>query len=73
MYVCICNGIKERQVRDLARDFPDESAEQIYARLGVEPDCGSCLSYADHLISGSGFDLQDPPVPAPQGPVEFAA
>jgi bacterioferritin-associated ferredoxin len=49
MYVCVCNGIKESDVRALARRHPSESIEQLYARLDVEVDCGSCLSFAEDL------------------------
>ena len=74
MYICVCNAVKEQEVRDLARQFPGDSVEQLYARLGIEVDCGSCLSFADGVVdaarAGSGqtvvFDpstLKNPPRP----------
>jgi len=50
MIVCCCNAITEREVRDLARAGA-RTPEEAYAALGHEPQCGSCLCYADTLIA----------------------
>lgn len=50
MYVCICNAIKEKELRKAAQELPAASAEELYAELGVEPVCGTCLCYADDVI-----------------------
>ena len=50
MIVCVCNAITESQLRDLARAGA-RTPEEAYAALGYEPQCGSCLSYADELIA----------------------
>ena len=50
MIVCCCNAITEREVRDLARAGA-RTPEEAYAALGHEPQCGSCLSYADDLMN----------------------
>ena len=49
MIVCVCNAITEAEVRDAARGGA-ASPEAAYARLGCEPHCGCCLSYAQQLI-----------------------
>ena len=49
MIVCVCNAITEDELRDLARAGA-RSPEQAYAALGHEPQCGSCLSYAQQMI-----------------------
>jgi bacterioferritin-associated ferredoxin len=42
MYVCNCNGLRERDVRlILARRFVEPS--QVHRALGCEPKCGRCL------------------------------
>ena len=56
MYICVCNAVKEQDVRDLARQFPGDSVEQLYARLGIEVDCGSCLSFADCVVDEARAD-----------------
>ena len=50
MIVCCCNAITEREVRELARAGA-RTPEEAYAALGHEPQCGSCLCYADALIA----------------------
>jgi bacterioferritin-associated ferredoxin len=49
MILCVCNAITEKDVGDLARAGA-RTPEQAYAALGHEPQCGSCLCYAQKLI-----------------------
>ena len=49
MILCVCNAISEKEVRDLARAGA-RTPEEAYASLGHEPQCGSCLCYAQKLI-----------------------
>jgi bacterioferritin-associated ferredoxin len=49
MILCVCNAITEDDVRDLARAGA-RTPEQAYAALGHEPQCGSCLCYAQRLM-----------------------
>lgn len=41
MYVCICRGFNDRQVRDAARDC--RSVSEIFRVLGDRPSCGKCV------------------------------
>jgi bacterioferritin-associated ferredoxin len=50
MYICICNAIRETELRRLARDCPGD-AEALYARLGKAPQCGQCLDDADEIVA----------------------
>ena len=49
MYVCICNAIKECDLRAAARRCPGD-AEACYAAMGKRPNCGACLPDADAMI-----------------------
>jgi bacterioferritin-associated ferredoxin len=49
MIVCCCNAISEKEVRDLARAGA-RTPEEAYAALGHEPQCCSCLCYAQDLM-----------------------
>ena len=49
MILCVCNAISENEVRDLARAGA-RTPEEAYEALGHEPQCGSCLSYAQCLM-----------------------
>ncbi|XUU61931.1 (2Fe-2S)-binding protein [Erythrobacter sp. HA6-11] len=50
MYVCICNAIKETDLRRAARKSTGD-AEAVYATLGKQPNCGTCLCEADAIVS----------------------
>ena len=50
MYICMCNAITEKELRDLAREYPGETLEQLYGRMGVQVDCGSCLTFGRHIL-----------------------
>ena len=49
MIVCVCNAITEDELLELARSGA-RSPEEAYQLLGQEPQCGSCLVYAQKLI-----------------------
>ena len=49
MYVCICNAIRESELRKAALGTAGD-AESIYARLGKKPDCRQCLDEAEDII-----------------------
>ena len=49
MVVCVCNAIRERDVREAARGGA-VSACQAYRALGLQAKCGQCIPYARSII-----------------------
>jgi bacterioferritin-associated ferredoxin len=49
MYVCVCNAIREAELRHVARRVEGD-AEAVYAELGWTPQCRTCLDEAEELI-----------------------
>ena len=49
MIVCVCNAIREEQVREAARTGACTPA-QAYARCGKKAKCGSCLPFARAIL-----------------------
>jgi bacterioferritin-associated ferredoxin len=49
LYICICNAITERQVRECARSGVC-SVDQLASELGVGAGCGRCLECATDLL-----------------------
>ncbi len=49
MYVCICNGYRDAEIRDMARSGI-RCARKAYDALGDGPNCGQCLAVAQDLI-----------------------
>lgn len=49
MYVCICNAIRECDLRAAARQHHGD-ADAVYAALGKTPQCGHCLDDAAMML-----------------------
>ena len=56
MYVCICNCLTERAVREVAAEYRIGSADELFAALDVEPVCGHCLDFAEEIIRETAHD-----------------
>ncbi|WP_157215814.1 (2Fe-2S)-binding protein [Flavisphingomonas formosensis] len=50
MVVCICNAIKEKDVRAAARSGADSPCT-AYAALGRRARCGQCVPFARQIIA----------------------
>ena len=49
VYVCICNGITDHQVRDVAA-AGCRSVAELTMRTGAGAGCGSCLELAAQIL-----------------------
>jgi bacterioferritin-associated ferredoxin len=49
MYVCLCKGITDRQIRDAVADGA-ANLQQVRHRLGVARQCGKCACVAKSVI-----------------------
>ena len=49
MIVCVCNAIREDELRASAREGAS-CPLQAFASLDCEPQCGCCLDYAQEVI-----------------------
>lgn len=49
MIVCICNAIREKDLRSAAR-ISKGDAEAVYRALGWEPQCRQCLDEAAEIL-----------------------
>jgi bacterioferritin-associated ferredoxin len=50
MIVCICNAIREKELREAARQGATCPAS-AYAAKGCRPRCGQCFSFARQIIA----------------------
>ncbi len=50
MYVCLCHGMTDGNVREAARGGA-ASAKDVFERHGVTPDCGCCAAHVSALIA----------------------
>ncbi len=49
MYVCICNAITDKQIRQAARSGA-RNVGDLQLRLGVATGCGSCEDVATEIL-----------------------
>ena len=49
MYVCLCNGTRDHELRQAAQSG-HRCARKAYASLGARPRCGNCLEIAQDII-----------------------
>jgi len=47
--VCVCNAIRERDVRAAAKDGA-RSPARVYRSLGCKLQCGQCVPFAQEII-----------------------
>ena len=50
MYVCVCNGITDKQIRRAAKAGA-VNMNALQAELGVATNCGSCHEMASRILS----------------------
>lgn len=50
MVVCVCNALKEKQVREAARAGAN-TASAAYAHFGRRPKCAQCFRFAESIIA----------------------
>ncbi|GGE13899.1 hypothetical protein GCM10011529_20370 [Polymorphobacter glacialis] len=46
MIVCVCNALRENQVREAVRVTRSDCPVTAFAQLGCKPKCGQCLPFA---------------------------
>ena len=50
MYVCVCNAVTERDLKNAARRGAVTVAE-LRDELGVASSCGSCAAFAQEVLN----------------------
>ncbi|MDD3517651.1 MAG: bacterioferritin-associated ferredoxin [Chromatiales bacterium] len=71
MYICICKGVTDRQIRHAVENGA-ASMRELREQLGVCSDCGKCGQCAkgilrEHLASRPGPGRGCEPLPCPAG------
>lgn len=56
MFVCLCNGFTERQVRECLGEGA-QSVAGVYRCLG-KPQCGKCIGHVRQMVDAHGQACQ---------------
>lgn len=57
MIVCVCNAIRESDLREAVRDGAG-CPGSAYARYGRRPKCGQCLPFARSIIDEAKITIE---------------
>lgn len=57
MYICICNAIRECELRKSAQECPGD-VDAVYASLGKQAQCGQCLDDAAEILIEERFCMR---------------
>lgn len=50
MYVCLCHGLNDRQVRAAIDEGGAGNAAQVYQHYECKPRCGKCVSTVRDMV-----------------------
>ena len=53
MYICICNGITDKDIKDAAAGGV-ATAAGVYRAHECAPQCGKCVPYIKEIIGAEG-------------------
>jgi len=71
MYVCLCTGVTDGQIREATHD-PPSSHKEARPATGVASQCGKCACLAKEVVRETLTKLQTAQAAIPY-PVEFTA
>ena len=54
MYVCLCNALTDRQVKQAAAAAGTSKPSTVYAACGCRAQCGQCVKALVDLLRGAG-------------------
>ena len=50
MYVCLCNGVSDKKIRQVVRQFQPQSFQQLRKFVPVGNQCGKCVRAAREVM-----------------------
>ena len=71
MFVCLCNGFTERQVRECLKEGT-RSVAGVYRCLG-KPQCGKCIGHVREMVDAHGATCRQQSGASEHLPVAAAA
>ena len=66
MWICLCKGVSDRQIRQAIRAGA-ATVEEIGRVTAAGTDCGKCLVAIRALLGEAGIDAPEPAAPPDEG------
>ena len=64
MYVCLCKGITDSQIR-AAVDQGADSITELQKKIGVALSCGSCIEMTESILTQESKERVEPAIYIP--------
>ena len=64
MYVCLCKGITDSQIR-AAVDQGADSITELQKKIGVALSCGSCIEMTESILKQESKERVEPAIYMP--------
>ena len=64
MYVCLCKGITDSQIR-AAVDQGADSITELQKKIGVALSCGSCIDMTESILKQESKERVEPAIYIP--------
>ena len=64
MYVCLCKGITDSQIR-AAVDQGADSITELQKKIGVALSCGSCIEMTESILEQESKERVEPAIYIP--------
>ncbi len=59
MYVCLCNALTDRQVKQAAGTAGSNKPSSVYAACGCRAQCGQCVKALVALLRGEACAMPE--------------
>ena len=59
MYVCLCNAVSDKTLREVVRRYQPKSIQQLRQLVPVGKQCGKCIRFAREIMED---ELQNVPL-----------
>ncbi|MFK3627181.1 bacterioferritin-associated ferredoxin [Escherichia coli] len=59
MYVCLCNGISDKKIRQAVRQFSPPSFQKLKKFIPVGNQCGKCVRAAREVMEDELMQLPE--------------
>ncbi|MFJ5161875.1 bacterioferritin-associated ferredoxin [Pantoea sp. NPDC088449] len=58
MYVCLCNAVSDKTLREVVRRYQPKSMQQLRQLVPIGKQCGKCVRFAREIMED---ELQNVP------------
>lgn len=61
MFVCLCNGYRDKELREMAQEGVRD-VDDAYERLGGGPKCRRCVTFAQDILNREAGEVEPAPL-----------